>query len=432
MTTNGQAPFITVYMNLAEVPEGKEREDLATCIEEVLKQRIKGVKNEKGVYITNAFPKLIYALDECNIKEDSKYFYLTKLAAECTSKRMVPDFISNKVERELKNGDVYPCMGALIGTSLVDIKINDKVYENITIKKAYGLINQCLRSYYQFGGHDKAKKDKICGVYRLVHVPTGLFYIGSSTDICRRLREHKYSYLHKGTLGDSYFIGDYDISNFQFDILETCGIDDMYSLESKYYKHMKSDLCVNFKDPMNRGNFRKGTDDSVKSMNGISYSTFNNKWTGTMVKEIPSYTGIYIKSGYQWVPIRYMQYNNEKCPLQLYRVFYRINGKLHSITGTQDHPLETNRGRVYLEDLTIGDTLKDIHGNDVIISNIERVDSKYRTYDFTTDNDMFNVNGIISHNCRSFLTVDTCDKNYAKAKNWEKVKGHKYYGRLTA
>ena len=120
----------------------------------------------------------------------------------------------------------------------------------------------------------------------------------------------------------------------------------MYSLESKYYKHMNSDLCVNFKDPMNRGNFRKGTDDSVKSMNGVSYSTFNNKWSGTMVKEIPSYTNIYIKSGYQWVPIRYMQYNNDKCPLQLYRVFYRVNGKLHSITGTQDHPLETNRGRV--------------------------------------------------------------------------------------
>ena len=111
MTTNGQAPFITVYMNLGELPEGKERENLADVIEEMLKQRIQGVKNEKGIYITPAFPKIIYALDEFNAYEGSKYFYLTKLAAECTAKRMVPDYISNKVQRELKNGDTYTCMG---------------------------------------------------------------------------------------------------------------------------------------------------------------------------------------------------------------------------------------------------------------------------------------------------------------------------------
>lgn len=111
MTTNGQAPFITVYMNLNEVPDGPAREDLALVIEEVLRQRIKGVKNEKGVHITPAFPKLIYALDEINIYPNSKYYYLTKIAAECTAKRMVPDYISNKVERELKGGDIYTCMG---------------------------------------------------------------------------------------------------------------------------------------------------------------------------------------------------------------------------------------------------------------------------------------------------------------------------------
>ena len=110
MTTNGQAPFVTVFMYLDEVPEGQTRSDLAMIIEEMLKQRMVGVKNEKGVYITPAFPKLIYALDEDNIHEDSKYYYLTKLAAECTAKRMVPDYISAKIMKELK-GDVYPCMG---------------------------------------------------------------------------------------------------------------------------------------------------------------------------------------------------------------------------------------------------------------------------------------------------------------------------------
>ena len=111
MTCNGQAPFVTVFMYLDEVPEGRLREDLAMVIEEALKQRIQGVKNEKGVWITPAFPKLIYVLDEDNITEDSKYWYLTELAAKCTAKRMVPDYISAKIMKELKQGEVYPCMG---------------------------------------------------------------------------------------------------------------------------------------------------------------------------------------------------------------------------------------------------------------------------------------------------------------------------------
>ncbi|MDD7641017.1 MAG: anaerobic ribonucleoside-triphosphate reductase [bacterium] len=111
MTTNGQAPFVTVFMYLDEVPEGQMRDDLAMIIEEMLYQRIRGVKNERGIYITPAFPKLIYTLEEDNIHEDSKYFYLTKIAAECTAKRMVPDYISEKIMKQLKKGDVYTCMG---------------------------------------------------------------------------------------------------------------------------------------------------------------------------------------------------------------------------------------------------------------------------------------------------------------------------------
>ena len=109
-STNGQAPFVTVFMYLNEVPEGQLRDDLAMIIEIMLKQRILGVKDRKGYYITPAFPKLIYVLQEDNITEDGKYYYLTKLAAECTAKRMVPDYISEKKSLELK-GDCYPCMG---------------------------------------------------------------------------------------------------------------------------------------------------------------------------------------------------------------------------------------------------------------------------------------------------------------------------------
>ena len=111
MTTNGQAPFVTVFMYLDEVPAGRTRDDLALVIEEMLKQRILGVKNEKGIYITPAFPKLIYVLEEDNVREGSKYWELTKLAAECTAKRMVPDYISEKVMKNLKDGNCYPCMG---------------------------------------------------------------------------------------------------------------------------------------------------------------------------------------------------------------------------------------------------------------------------------------------------------------------------------
>ena len=107
-TTNGQAPFLSVNMYLGETDEYKE--ELALLIEEFLKQRITGLKNKKGQYITQAFPKLLYVLEEDNIREDGKYYYLTELAAKCTAKRLVPDYISEKVMKELK-GDVYPCMG---------------------------------------------------------------------------------------------------------------------------------------------------------------------------------------------------------------------------------------------------------------------------------------------------------------------------------
>ena len=110
LTTNGQTPFVSVFMYLDEVPEGQTRDDLAMIIKEVLLQRIQGVKNEKGVWITPAFPKLLYVLDEDNISENSKYWDLTVLAAKCTAKRMVPDYISAKIMKEYK-GDVYPCMG---------------------------------------------------------------------------------------------------------------------------------------------------------------------------------------------------------------------------------------------------------------------------------------------------------------------------------
>ena len=137
MTCNGQAPFVTVFMYLDEVEDGQIREDLALIIEEVLIQRMQGVKNEAGVWITPAFPKLIYVLDEDNISEKSKYWYLTELAARCTAKRMVPDYISAKIMKELKQGEVYTCMGCRSFLTVEDTQKNPDGSH-----KFYGRFNQ--------------------------------------------------------------------------------------------------------------------------------------------------------------------------------------------------------------------------------------------------------------------------------------------------
>ena len=137
MTCNGQSPFVTVFMYLDEVADGQTRDDLAMIIEEALKQRMQGVKNEKGVWITPAFPKLIYVLDEDNIHEDSKYWYLTELAAKCSAKRLVPDYISAKKMRELKKDNVYTCMGCRSFLTVEESQKNpDGSY------KFYGRFNQ--------------------------------------------------------------------------------------------------------------------------------------------------------------------------------------------------------------------------------------------------------------------------------------------------
>ena len=142
MTTNGQAPFITVFMYLNEAQNAQEKHDLALCIEEMLKQRYQGVKNEAGVWITPAFPKLIYVLEEDNVHEGDEYFYLTKLAAKCTAKRMVPDYISEKKMREYKlskgetegHGDVYTCMGC---RSFLTPDRSGNGYDNVAKAKNY-------------------------------------------------------------------------------------------------------------------------------------------------------------------------------------------------------------------------------------------------------------------------------------------------------
>jgi ribonucleoside-triphosphate reductase len=138
MTTNGQTPFVSINMYLNEAKNQQEKDDLALIIEEVLKQRIQGVKNENGVWVTPAFPKLLYVLEPDNITEDSQYWYLTELAAKCTAKRLVPDYISEKIMLRDKidkngNGNCYPCMGCRsFLTPYVDEEGKPKYYGRLT------------------------------------------------------------------------------------------------------------------------------------------------------------------------------------------------------------------------------------------------------------------------------------------------------------
>lgn len=431
MTTNGQAPFITVFMYIDEVPEGQIREDLALIIKEMLKLRIKGVQNEEGVYITPAFPKLIYVLEEDNVTEDSKYWDITKLSAKCTAKRMVPDYISEKVMKKLKidengEGQCYPVMGAARGDETVSIKIYNDIFNDIRIDDAIHMIRLCTKKQFiekTFSDPSEPSLYNVSGIYRITHNNSGKFYIGSSKNIGRRFCEHRYSIRHKKTLGDNYFIGDPIIENYTFEILETCSPDNIFEIESQWYNDLYDEnYCVNFKDPINNGNFNSET--HLIALNGETYSSYENK-SFNWFKRIED-PNICVKSRGQWQPIRSLIINKENCPLKLYYISYDCNGEIKTLHITEDHPLHTTRGRIMARDLNIGDFIIKCNNNYVSpfekiypITSITISDEHVCTYDFETDNDMFDLSEILSHNCRSALTT-YLDENGKP----------KYYGRF--
>lgn len=196
MTTNGQTPFVSVHMYLDEVPEGQIRDDLAMIIEEVLIQRKRGLKNEKGQWVVAAFPKLLYVLDEDNIYKDSKYYYLTRLAAECTAKTMVPDYISAKVMKELK-GDVYPCMGCR--SFLTPDRFTDKGIGNIAKAKNYVEGQHKYYGRFNQGVVTINLVDVACSSYG----DMGAFWqiLDERLELCHRALQKRHKRL-KGTLSD--------------------------------------------------------------------------------------------------------------------------------------------------------------------------------------------------------------------------------------
>lgn len=439
---NGQAPFVSTFMYLNEAGDDEQlRHDLAMVIEEVIRQRYQGIKNEKGVWISPAFPKLIYCLEEDNVHENSKYFYLTQLAAKCSAKRLVPDYISEKKMKEYKvakgqlpgEGDVFPCMGAAVGYETVSVSIDGEVYNDVKIADAFKLIREKLRGASEQNAYTQqlGEYDGVCGMFKLTHKPTGLYYIDSSTNIARRLAEYRYSFEYDGVFADRYRVDNRQLDDLDFELLEKCDIDDIFKVESKYTQFKTNDqMCINKKDPVNDGIFTIA--DQLDSLSGKNYSAHTSGWAGTWVKAVPDYANILIKSCDEWVPVRNIMYNHESCPLKLISVRYTKNGKENSIMVTLDHPLETQRGRVQAKDIVAGDKLIDAKTREYYtIKRLIWSEPGIETYDFTTDNDMFDLSGIVSHNCRSFLSVDETRNgwnNIARAKNYDGKP--KYYGRF--
>ena len=403
MSSNGQTPFVSNVLNLREAQNEEELEDLAMIIEEMIKRRIKGIKDTNGHMSTPLFPKLLYWLcPGLNMKEGDPYYYLTELAGDCVVKRMAPDFNSEKKCREIKSGQIIPSMGAVAGNEIVSIMIDGIEYNNIQVSEAIELLQKANKD---FGSQQNPKDTElkgVCGVYKITYLPTGNYYIGSSKNIKRRFQEHRYSIAHTGAI-EGNIIGDMDARNYKFELVKETSIDDMFDEEVKAID-LNDPLIINeIAGPRNPG-----------SPNG------SNHLDGTYrTRQVP-YTKFYnckkhcfIKSKGKWEPIEMFEINEKDVPLDIYDVTFKFGDSEKIIRITEDHPLHTNRGRVQCADLKLGDVLYNSSDfSECPITKIQKVDEKIMTYDFTTSNDMFDLSGIISHNCRSLLSPLWEDKTY--------------------
>ena len=407
LCSNGQTPFISMSMNLEDC-EGDEQweNDTKLVFEEVLKQRIKGIPDKHGNLVPVVFPKLLYFLDERNHEPGTENWYLTQLAAESAAKTMAPDFISSKVQKKIKKTNhTWPCMGAARGDETVSIKIDEIVYDNIPIAKAYKLLRDSNKVHG--GGFTQNNKSDIsslwgvCGIYKITHIPTGKYYIGSSKNVGRRLNEHNCSLKHKGTLGDNYYIGDFDKNNYKRELLEECDVNELLSEEFTFID-LEDELCVNRKDPRKNGNF--DSENCLIAMKGKKYSNYKNK-AYTSFKEVDGSRCFVMRKG-EWEPIRKITYNDPKnCDLVLYEIEYAINGGKKVLHITEDHPLRTQKGRTVAAQIEVGDTIYNaLTFEEYKVTRIEPTTENVATYDFEVDNDMFDLSGILSYNCRSFAT----------------------------
>ena len=513
MTTNGQTPFVSMFIWINEV-EDKYKDDFAILIEEVLNQRIKGIKNEKGVYVTPAFPKILYVLDDNNTYEGSEYFWLTKLAAKCTAKRMVPDYISAKIMRQYKGGDVYPCMGCVDGNSIIDYKIHgtrfvesfERAWDRLS--KFYYVKTQKNKKdlYMDTPGvsiYDNKEKKYVKQLRMIRNTQTDWYRIkftgGRYIDVTNN---HPFEVEGRGVvLADELSFGDIilrqnveeaALNSKDFDVKfdnamwalgliicdgcydgqvsTTLGMDEMdiarklmsifeseFSLLSYYKERHRGKKGDYIETRVNNSTaFGKRLTELFEGLRKSERHIPNIIFNATREEKLSFLAGMIDADGYvnnsgsslhvqlgstnEELALQQMAlvmdlglnaaiYENRYTKKDRTKIRYRV--EFDSSLELVSYLVSQKKVSHFEEDHTFYDNTVVSSGECMVKEIQPYVDYKY-SYDVTTESEHFTVNGIYSHNCRSFLTPDRFSEifgNISKAGNFKEGK-HKYYGRF--
>lgn len=430
MTTNGQTPFVTAFMYLNEVPEGRLRDDLNILIKEVLRQRMEGVKNKQGVWITPAFPKLIYVLDENNISEGTEYWETTVLAAKCTAKRLVPDYISAKVMKELKNGNVYTPMGCVDEKEVIDYKINEKRY-----------VESFVRAW-----------DRLATMFSVELQPNRKDLIINPENVTIWDNEKK-SYVAMKHMIKNHSKNWLELTFSNGRILD-CTPDHPFETSNGVVlaKNLtSSDEILIDTDCVSEGNIYMD-DSAARSLGAIlcDYQCGEDKHITSMMFDVNESARLAFLAGMIDVDgcvandSKTLQINstNKELALQqmllaqslgmrasIYRNHCDSNNKDNISYIVEFVPTEKLVEYIRSEEkrLNVVNTERSnssiMNTNKCTVTSVtERVIENKFSYDVTTESEHFTVSGIYSHNCRSFLTVEDSQLNPDGS--------HKFYGRF--
>ena len=373
----------------------------------IIKNILLATKSGMGNHETPIFPIQVFKIKEgINANPQDPNYDLFKLACEVTSTRMYPNYLNIDVPYNLqyyrkgKPETEIATMGASRGDAIVSIKVGDAELYDIRLDHAFKIIREFTKERKDLQSRSLLKmfKDK-CGVYKITHV-SGKYYVGSSKDIRRRITEHRYSIRHNGKIGEIYNLNDFDTKNYKFELLEECNADDLWEVESKYVD-TNDENCVNYKDPRNNGNFNSVNRDIA--LHGCSYSTIpQTDRSHCWYRKLKDNANVFVLSKNQWEPVRSIIFNDDKINLKMYEIQFKTKDCIKSLFLTEDHPLHTQRGRIESKDLTTDDVVFDsITHEKYSIIRVKELSEKFETYDFEVDNDMFDLNGIVSHNCRT-------------------------------
>lgn len=384
-----QVPFSSLNYGTNTTEEGR------MIIRNVLLATEKGMGNGE----TPIFPVQIFKMKKgVNFEKGEPNYDLFELACRVSAKRLFPNFVYIDAPQNIiyyKEGrpeTEMAAMGAVRGDGIVSVKVHDTEYYNIPIATAMKYIKEATKFDEPHGDYSEFADLNVCGVYKITHIPTNKYYIGSSKNVRRRFNEHRYSIRRYGHLGENYKLDDFNLDNYHFEFLENANPDLLWETESVYIKD--DGLCVNRKDPRNNGNFN--SENRLKALAGRQYTDIDPETRAcSYVKHV---NDVYVMSRGQWEPVRSIIINSEYTPLKIYEVSFRDQ----TLFLTEDHPLHTKRGRIQAKDLVSGDIIYDSNTfEEVVITDVKLSEEKCITYDFEVSNDIFDLNGIISHNCRT-------------------------------